>query len=290
MAMFGLGDVLDNLGDSARAEPLIWDAARVFREIDNHVLHITALAFLGLLAHRRGDDEAAQSILEESLELSRKTGFSWGLAANLNRLGQIANHHGDFDRATRLYIESLSISRDLGDRWRMTRALIDLADVASANQQYERAVRLLGAADALNEPLGVSESFTDDAARRRATAKTSELLDADTVAVCWAAGTAMSWEEAIAEAMSLGPATGQSLRPPVETIPPKLTGREQEVLQLLAAGHSDRQIAESLFISRRTAQGHVAGIFNKLGVNSRTAAATTALRLGLVPTETSSLS
>jgi predicted ATPase/DNA-binding CsgD family transcriptional regulator len=290
MAMFGLGDVLDNTGDSAQAEPLLWEAARIFREIDNHVLLITALAFLGLLVHRRGDDEAAQSILEESLELSRKTGFSWGLAVSLNRLGQIANHHGDFERATRLYIESLSIWRDLGDHWRMTRALIDLADVASANQQYERAVRLLGAADALNEPLGVSESFTDDAARRRATAKTSELLDADTVAVCWAAGTAMSWEEAIAEAMSLGPATGQSLRPPVETIPPKLTGREQEVLQLLAAGHSDRQIAESLFISRRTAQGHVAGIFNKLGVNSRTAAATTALRLGLVPTETSSLS
>jgi len=55
-----------------------------------------------------------------------------------------------------------------------------------------------------------------------------------------------------------------------------------DVLRLLVAGHSDRHIAEALFISHRTAQGHVASIFNKLGVNSRTAAATTAIRFGLV--------
>jgi DNA-binding NarL/FixJ family response regulator len=59
-----------------------------------------------------------------------------------------------------------------------------------------------------------------------------------------------------------------------------------EVLRLLVAGHTDRQIADALFISHRTAQGHVAGIFNKLGVNSRTAAATAAIRDGLVSPET----
>ena len=60
-----------------------------------------------------------------------------------------------------------------------------------------------------------------------------------------------------------------------------LTAREREVLLLLVAGMTDRQIAETLFISHRTTQVHVAGIFSKLGVNTRTAAATAALRLGL---------
>jgi DNA-binding NarL/FixJ family response regulator len=64
-----------------------------------------------------------------------------------------------------------------------------------------------------------------------------------------------------------------------------LTPREVEVLRLLVAGRTDREIAEELFISRRTAQGHVANIFAKLGVNSRTAAATAALRAGLVADE-----
>jgi DNA-binding NarL/FixJ family response regulator len=70
--------------------------------------------------------------------------------------------------------------------------------------------------------------------------------------------------------------------PPPATDRSLLSAGEQEVLQLLVAGHSGRQIAETLFISHRTAQGHVGSIFNKLGVNSRTAAATTAIRLGLV--------
>lgn len=55
-----------------------------------------------------------------------------------------------------------------------------------------------------------------------------------------------------------------------------------DALRLLVAGHSDRQIAATLFISHRTAQGHVGSIVNKLGVNSRTAAATTTMWLGLV--------
>ena len=54
------------------------------------------------------------------------------------------------------------------------------------------------------------------------------------------------------------------------------------MLRLLVAGRTDREIAEALFIGRRTAEGHVANIFAKLEVNSRTAAATAALAAGLV--------
>ena len=64
--------------------------------------------------------------------------------------------------------------------------------------------------------------------------------------------------------------------------PAGLTAREREVLRLLAAGRSDREIAEALFISRRTAQGHVGSIYGKLGVSSRAAATRVALEHGLV--------
>ena len=62
-----------------------------------------------------------------------------------------------------------------------------------------------------------------------------------------------------------------------------LTRREAEVLRLLAAGRTDREIAAALFISHRTAQGHVARLFAKLGVSTRAAAVAAALRAGLVP-------
>ena len=60
-----------------------------------------------------------------------------------------------------------------------------------------------------------------------------------------------------------------------------LTSREREVLRLIALGRSDRDIGEELFISRATAARHVANIFLKLSVNTRTAAAAYAFRHGL---------
>ena len=60
-----------------------------------------------------------------------------------------------------------------------------------------------------------------------------------------------------------------------------LTPRELEVLRLVAAGRSNGQIAEALFISRKTASVHVSNILAKLGVHTRTEAAAEAHRLGL---------
>jgi DNA-binding NarL/FixJ family response regulator len=61
-----------------------------------------------------------------------------------------------------------------------------------------------------------------------------------------------------------------------------LTSRELEVLGLLAAGRSNPEIAEALFVTRATARTHVANILAKLGVGSRTEAATYAQRHGLL--------
>jgi DNA-binding CsgD family transcriptional regulator len=60
-----------------------------------------------------------------------------------------------------------------------------------------------------------------------------------------------------------------------------LTEREREILELLAAGRSNPQIAESLFISPKTASVHVSNILAKLGVDSRVEAAAVAHRLGI---------
>lgn len=61
-----------------------------------------------------------------------------------------------------------------------------------------------------------------------------------------------------------------------------LSPREREVLSLLVEGASDSEIADRLFITRRTASKHVASILEKLDAGNRTAAATIAHRRGLV--------
>jgi DNA-binding NarL/FixJ family response regulator len=61
----------------------------------------------------------------------------------------------------------------------------------------------------------------------------------------------------------------------VQAAPPvahPLSERELQVLRLLAAGKTNRAIAEDLFISEKTVARHVSNIFDKVGVSSRTAA------------------
>jgi two-component system nitrate/nitrite response regulator NarL len=63
---------------------------------------------------------------------------------------------------------------------------------------------------------------------------------------------------------------------------PSLTPREREVLELIAAGCSNRRIAKKLGISEHTAKFHVNGILLKLGANTRTEAVVLAARRGLL--------
>lgn len=64
--------------------------------------------------------------------------------------------------------------------------------------------------------------------------------------------------------------------------PQPLTEREAEVLQLVARGRSNRQIARSLYVEEKTVKAHVSSILRKLGMQSRTQAALYAVRDGLV--------
>jgi DNA-binding NarL/FixJ family response regulator len=63
-----------------------------------------------------------------------------------------------------------------------------------------------------------------------------------------------------------------------------LTQREHDILELLAEGRSNREIAGVLFLSEKTVKAHLAAIFRKLGVTNRTQAAMMAVQMGVGPT------
>ncbi len=89
----------------------------------------------------------------------------------------------------------------------------------------------------------------------------------------WEAGRTLSFDEATALALSA------TFTPePHADVAGGLSPREREVLRLLVKGSSDQEIADALFISRRTAGTHVSHIYHKLGVSSRASAAAWAVR------------
>jgi len=61
-----------------------------------------------------------------------------------------------------------------------------------------------------------------------------------------------------------------------------LSGRERDVLQLVAQGHNNRQIGQALHIREATVKTHLLHIFVKLGVRDRTAALAVALEKGIL--------
>ena len=100
-------------------------------------------------------------------------------------------------------------------------------------------------------------------------------LGEQTFGAAWSAGRNLTLGKAVVTALD-------PFLPSTSASGIALTLRETEVLRLLAAGLTDPAIAETLFISVRTVENHVARIFAKLGVRTRTAAATAAIARGLI--------
>ena len=78
------------------------------------------------------------------------------------------------------------------------------------------------------------------------------------------------------------PSMVETLNFGTDTLDDPLTGREQEVLELLSQGQSNKMIARKLQISEHTVKFHVSSLYTKLGTSNRAEAVSRAARLGLI--------
>jgi len=154
--------------------------------------------------------------------------------------------------------------------------------VALESGQAERAARLLGASAALHEAIGAMPPAELPGDLGNGPERARAVLGEAAFEAAWAAGRALSVDEAITEALAVAAPTVSAPATRTAGDDHGLTRREREVLRLLIDGRSNREIGEALSISPRTVGKHVEGILAKLGVESRTAATGYALRHGLV--------
>ena len=287
-----LGIVAEDAGDYDRAAARFVESLVHARAADDPAEIGLVLFHLAVVAWGQGDRERAGELLSEALTLHRAAGdLAHGVAEALAFLGLLACEQGDLPRSVDLQRESLSLRLETGATEDLAVNLANAAMVAVATRRPAAAARLFGAAVGHREAIGNPFKLPERAVYDRAIDAARSMVG-DDFAAAWNAGRALSMAEATTEALALldeiagQVATGTPPSPQASTASPHpagLTARELEVLRLLVDGHTDREIAATLFISPRTAQNHVANIFAKLDVSTRTAAVATALQTGLVP-------
>jgi DNA-binding CsgD family transcriptional regulator len=288
-SLLNLAIASDNLGDYEQAEEFYAEGLSLAQESDSahdRFLFLLQWAWTSLL---QGDHQRATKLTEEALELApeRGRGFMGMLPRALDNLGWTGLLGGEPERAKVQFEENLTLSKQLDDKGTIAWSLEGLACVAGSNGEALRAARLFGAAEALMEATGfwlppkecaMLEPYRASVRSRLGEAGWDEAL---------AEGRTMSMEAAIEYALS---EEGSSMATPSTTSerlssapehPAGLTPRQSEVLGLVAAGMTNAQIAEELFISLRTVETHLSSIYHKLGVTSRAAATRFALEHGL---------
>jgi non-specific serine/threonine protein kinase len=259
---------------------------------DDPTLLAWMLWLLGELARTSGDEDGAVPFFEQALTHLRGMEDPVGTSYALRSLGQVAGRRGDYPKATAYLRERLVLSRRVEDQWNLPDALEGLAWLAGAQRRAERAARLYGAAEAVREAQGMLLS-DDRRARRELRARSlCEALGEVRFAAAWAAGRAMSLDQAIACALDEpSPADGGAGPVPTPARWPGiaaargLTEREREVAGLVGQGLSTRAIAARLVIADGTAKVHVARILGKLELHSRAQLAAWVVRHELLPPE-----
>ncbi|CAA9568860.1 MAG: hypothetical protein AVDCRST_MAG49-3384 [uncultured Thermomicrobiales bacterium] len=292
LGVIGLGVVADRRGNLDGAEARNREALDLARAAGDEECMGWALGNLGVVALDRGDLAEAVRLLEDSLRQDRRFDDLWGVVLELANLSEVARRQGDMRRAAALNRERLAVSRALDYREQLADGCLAAADTAAWLGQPDRVARLLAAATMTLGTIGfgIGPEWQSEIDATAAAARAA-LGDAAFEAA-WAAGRALPLEAAVAEAEATAAAgetaAGEPTAPPAAPLPPSsaavthgLSPRELEVVRLLAAGRSNREIADALFVSHGTATTHVRNVLAKLGLGSRTAVAAWAIRSGI---------
>ncbi len=290
-------------GDIAASRAYSEEALAICESRSDSLEASRIIANLGFFERMAGNAEASLEFAQRAVDLARDTlqpGRRRALAVAVYYLAGSLLMAGELDRGLAAANESVAMADDLGiprvtrmargvlvdahwyrgdlekaltllrdnfgigpvDPWRDVTDLARMAALLITTGKAERGIRLAGALDANCERLGfdmrtVAASVGDVV---KLTLEQGTRGMGHRAASLRAAGRRMSLEEAVAFARG---------DPEGEPLDVRLSPREVEVARLVRQGLTDPLIAKRLFISKRTAEGHVDSLRNKLGVGSR---------------------
>lgn len=230
---------------------------------------------LGMVRLWQGNLSEARRLLASALAAYRAQGDAFGVAFTQHGLALVAGNQGDAAAAATILADVVRHARDSGWKEILIDGLFGAGTLAATAGKPEEAVRTLTAATTQADDIGYMIEAPERSRYDAATEAARSALAPAAWEAATAAGRSATLVDSAAAALDFLAviATGQRGDPAVlKTQPGPLSPREEEVIRLIAAGMSDRQIGETLFISHRTAMRHVTNILSKLEVTSRGAA------------------
>jgi predicted ATPase/DNA-binding SARP family transcriptional activator len=141
--------------DDLKAEvPLLEAALALFRELDRQREIAFVLGELGWIALQRGEDERAEELCEQALEVARATGDPETVSGQLNYLADVYSARKDHQRALTAHEEALSLRRGLDDAYLVANSTYNLGIAAFENGEVDRAQTAFQETHALAQELG----------------------------------------------------------------------------------------------------------------------------------------
>jgi LuxR family transcriptional regulator, maltose regulon positive regulatory protein len=248
-AVATLGRMLYLAGQTTEARRVLEEAARDLRPADRQpYAAVNLLALLSLLADDDSDEVTAAALAQRAMDAAAAEGISFNPLNGIVyiALGRAAARRGDLAEAEQLLEQALQILGGMSSFVvQYAQALLEMASIRRARGETASAHATVDQAREL-----ISQ-FADPG-------MLPSLLDSTEVGV------------------------RRTARRRVEAAAP-LTERELEVLRLLPARLSNREIGRDLYVSVNTVRSHIQAIYRKFEVSTRTEAVAHARQLGLLP-------
>jgi DNA-binding CsgD family transcriptional regulator len=315
--VLSLGHTFYNQRQFQEAESYLRQAADIMREYRSIKGIVSSVITLSLITLNRGDFEETRRSAQEVLALSRSVNYLEGELSGSGMLSILAClEEEDYEAGMALAQQT----RAIGERdfvayidplfyAGLSFAACGLGDFRTMRQNHKklywkpyddpvagavvlaleavarcREENLAGAVELLALARQIPDRYRGWmdrwAALDRVRTSSEERLGRHAFAEAWERGSNLEVDEVIPELAELGPSDAQSQANQALLDP--LTERELEIIGLVAAGMSNREIAEHLVLSVGTVKVHTRHIYQKLGVSSRTQAAARAGEVGLL--------
>ncbi len=234
-----------------------------------------ALTLLDLAKVERllGDCAAAQADAEQALAIAEHLGNRTISARARHQLARAAAASGDWAGAELLAHQALGDQVERGDHLDVPDSLDAIAEIAAGLESNEEAARVLGAAARARTDLGRARWRPEQERFEKLAQRLREGLGDDALTAAWAEGEALTLDDAVAYVRR---ARGARKRPSGGW--ESLTPTELEIVRHAAAGLTNPEIGERMFISRGTVKVHLSHIYTKLGLRNRAEVAAEAMR------------